>query len=391
MQKKLEKIVGFGINNLKPEITLYQRDGQQTKEIKNEFFPFLIADEKIEQYLDDKIKSELISISHLELPDEIKRKKDEFYTALLVFKNPASLNDSYKWLREKAPDFLDRAYDVITQYQFVTGQKMYQNMSFAELKRLQLDILHYDSQKFRIVCKADNYTYPITKNRFQDLAEIFFAFVQDKNPDVIEVYNLEQTLGVLAEEADAFEMPLMLGRDANSQSQARYTGRNAASSRFHIRRHLPKIDINGREAIDVYLAAYRFNKDMQAFKRLNLINFRDYFDIDKKLPFVNVLDFISKYTMQSSFLITQIAPLRLQGTYRIGIANIIDHMLLEAYLSRGMAVPKPRAYSPIKGGLTEIYFKGIENDVHKMDVKEMYPSITETYGLFLSKAYLLSD
>ena len=375
----LERIVGYSADNSSGEIALFQRNGNAVVEHREEFHPFILANHQVLDAINSMARDRF-SVTELStdgFPDS------RLYDRMISFPDERTARNTHNLLleNENTKPFLDRWYDTVTQFLLLSGQTSFAGMDYSEMRRMQLDIqIDYEHQNNTEISARvpEGSVFVLKKKSLDALIEDLSAFVQRINPDVIEVFDMEQTLGWLFAEADKRGTDLLLGREGKISS---YRQRNLDTDRFHPRRHLPRMSIQGREVIDLYIALYALNKNMGAFRKVNLDTACEYFGISPELRKVEKLDEISRNTMLAPFFLAQLFPLRIQDAYRIGTANVIDHFLLGEYLRQGRAIPMPTYSAGFKGGRTEIFFKGLVGDVHKVDVREMYPSIIKVYGL----------
>ncbi|PIY60460.1 hypothetical protein COY95_01655, partial [Candidatus Woesearchaeota archaeon CG_4_10_14_0_8_um_filter_47_5] len=215
-----------------------------------------------------------------------------------------------------------------------------------------------------------------------ELTEELSEVTQRIGPDIIEVYNLE-TLGIFHREAQRRGTSLRMGRKGEALY---YRPRQEHVARFHPRRHLPRAQVQGREIIDFYIALYRLNKDMHWLENTAphhaLSAVLPFFGISATLPPIEQLALLSPYIIESSYLLAQLAPARLQEVYRMGTAHLIDRMLIRNNLIQGYAVPKPSAPQAFRGGRTALFTRGVYDSVWKLDVTAMYPSIIKAFDLW---------
>lgn len=361
----LDSVVGLTIAGSR--ISIIRRPESSTEISEVEFHPFLLANHKAISELDRAIRKTVLHVERLKGYADI--------TSMALFGSAWEARNAQIALQHQNPNLVDKAYDPITQFQLLTGQKYYGEMDYSKLRRLQLDFASEGSSLHVELNSSQGNIARIETRDFKGFVRELELIVAAWDPDILEVFGLEQGLGRLFVESNNRGIQLNLGRDNGIAS---YRERNTDIDYFHPRRHMPSMDVRGREVIDLGLALYSMNKNMHWLRSPTLDEGASFFGIDQGLPKVRQMEVLSTYLMPGFFLITQHAPLRMQKAYRLGTANIIDHRLLSEYLKRRHSIPFPAEGLGFTGGLVELLNPGKTakgSKVYQLDVRAMYPSI----------------
>ncbi|MFQ5542080.1 MAG: DNA polymerase domain-containing protein, partial [Candidatus Binatia bacterium] len=348
------------------------------------------------------------------------------FSHLLYFPDLKGLEAAKAYLQKKsgkgysAPDapYLYLS-DPVQQYLLLSGKTHFLGMTFADLKRLQIDIETYCQGGFEFP-NAERETDRITAIALSDStgwerlisgkeygeAEMLIEMVreiQNRDPDVIEGHNLFRfDLEYIEARAKRFGVALNLGRDGSSLS-----GR---PSRMQIAERTityHKYEIFGRHIIDTWILAQHYDvaaRELQGYGLKEIARHFGiagtdrtyvagdkvswYFDHDADTLFRYALDDVretralSEILSPSYFVEAQIFPYSYQNVALRGNATKIDALFLREYLNRGHSIPRPEETRELVGGYTEIEHQGTTSRVLHCDVTSLYPSIMLVYGFF---------
>lgn len=324
----------------------------------------------------------------------------------------------------RSEDILLAPAEFSTQYLLESGRTLFKGMHYEDLHRLQLDLETYTSKmenghryyfaqphrpgdRIIVISLRDNRGWEevLTAQDYPDERDMLRAFgelIQERDPDVIEVYNCEFDLGYLAARARRWRVPLLLGREGEGRRrEMTCRPRRQTRGRYVPLRHAAEYSIFGRQVIDLLLAVIKFDQRMRILesRRLKEVAEQLGFNIDRERTFIpgerisevwdenpaqvirycrddaQDVDSLSRYLMDTDFALTQMAPLTYQKEYRCGMATMINLFLLRAYLHAHQAVPLPEWVRRVRGGLTDVYRIGVFDHVFKADVSSLYPSI----------------
>lgn len=296
----------------------------------------------------------------------------------------------------------------ISQYLIGSGQTLFKEMVFEDLRRLQLDIetlgLDPEQPDAEVIMVAlrqgDHEDVLVQESTEADLLERLVSAISDLDPDVIEGHNIFLfDLPFLVERARRARVPLGIGRDGSPPTIAGYR------SNFRVGPvSLPyrAIHVRGRHIVDTYqqiqrwdiggkLSSYGLKSIMRelALERDDRVHVagdqiakmwragersRDRL-AQYALDDVRDVDRLSRITLPTEFYQTQIIPMALQTATVSGMGTKIDHLMTRAYLAANHSVPMPEASRAYAGAHMELVQTGAFGPVVKADVESLYPSI----------------
>lgn len=295
----------------------------------------------------------------------------------------------------------------VGQFLMRTGVTLFKEMSFEDLRRMQLDIetlsLNPRDDDGAIVMIAlkqgEHEEVLILESDERDLLLRFSDAIQRLDPDVIEGHNVFNfDLPYLIERARRWQVPLRLGRDGSPPlltEQQRFRAGPVS---------LPytQIHVHGRHIIDTYQQLQRFDTAgrlssyglKSAIRALGLEREEREFvageeiaalwrngERDRErlgryaLDDVRDVDLLARVTVPTEFYQTQILPMTFQRTTVTGTGRKIDDLMARTYLAAGHALPMPGNPRPYPGGFTELVRSGVFGPIVKADVESLYPSI----------------
>ena len=303
------------------------------------------------------------------------------------------------------------------QYLMLTGQVSFRGLAYDDLHRLIFDlettaldpqrgriflVAIHDSTGFETILEA-----PTPEQEAQLIADLC-ALIRERDPDVIENYNLAGfDFPFLQYRAATLKVPLHLGRAGGPPLLASYEeGRSAGPYRFRQRR----FHIAGREVIDTLEAVQRYDFAARVLPSYRLKEVARHFglaapdrvylegsrvyetycthpDLVRHYAFddVHEVDGLSRRLMGAAFALAGMAP-RCYG--RVAAAGpamgILEPLLVRAYLRAGTALPQPLTPDASwrhEGGATYLLAEGVAEHVVKADVASLYPSLMRTYQI----------
>ena len=312
--------------------------------------------------------------------------------------------------------------DAASQYLFQTGKTLFKGMSFADLRRMQLDIETYfdkeaqqrsrgeiGREKIIIISLRDNTGWEeiLHLRQFPDESEKamlqrLVELIQERDPDVIEGHNIfDFDLPFIQRRCKLNGVKFAVGRDG---SQPRSY---PASIRFVERtRDYLYCDIAGRHVVDTLLLVQSFDAAKRAMPSYSLKEAAKYFgfatetrtyidhtDIaevwnkepEKLLRYalddVRETEKLAAMLSGSNFYMTQMMPFGYAQVSRMGPAAKIEALFVREYLRQKHSIPRPQNGQQNVGGFTEVFLKGILGPIVYADVESLYPSIMLTYDI----------
>jgi DNA polymerase elongation subunit (family B) len=308
--------------------------------------------------------------------------------------------------------------DPVHQYLLLTGRTSFGGLTFADLRRVALDIEVLTSEGFefpnaarpgdRIVAIAladsTGFRHVIRGDRLdeRELLQECVRLVRERDPDVIEGHNIFRfDLEYLEARAQRHGVVLAWGRDGSALG-GRPSRLQIAERTIGYRRY----EVAGRHIIDTWILAQLHDvgaRDLPSFGLKEIARHlgvaaedRTYVDPatisrefreapDRLMAYAldDVVETLAVSAILSPpyFAQAQVVPFDYQSTVLRGAAAKIDALLLREYLHRGHAVPLPRPGGAVGGGLVAIFHQGIARPVLHVDVTSLYPSLMLAGGI----------
>lgn len=341
---------------------------------------------------------------------------------------------------EKPGVSLDAIRPIESEFLLQQRQRLYAEMSFARLRRCQLDIeVAAPDGGFPDATRADDRVIAIGlrcggKNTILTLAEMtdaaekqllqdFGAALQELNPDVIEGHNLFKfDLEYLRARSRRFRLACAWGRYGQKAS--------FRSSRLKVAERwvdFTRCDLPGRAVIDTYLLVQLFDITTREMTSYGLKEAAIYFGVtdedsertyieggriqhvfrEDRARFVAYLEGdlretegIADQLLPTYFEQVRTFPALLQDATLRGATAKIDLLFLEEYYHARQACPLPPEVKPFEGGYTRSFQDGVFRHVLHFDVASLYPSLllsigrnpkTDTLGVFIPLLRRLRD
>jgi DNA polymerase I len=316
---------------------------------------------------------------------------------------------------------LDCYYRVgpVEQYLMQTGRTYFRGLAYDDLHRLQFDLetTALDPERGRIfmVAVRDSRGLAVTIEAPESADERrliadLVALIQARDPDVIENHNLFGfDLPFLESRAMRLGVPLALGREGVPRLLGRLPAPPADARRG---RRTVRYTVAGRELIDTLDAVRRHDfvardlashglKDVArhfgvaAPERVYLPGsevYRTYrVDPERVRQYaqddVAEVDGLSQRLLGAPFALAGMAPRRYEQLASAGPAmGILEPLLVRAYLHAGAAPPFDAARGEGEleghtGGAVHLFATGVAEQVVKVDIASMYPSLMRTYRI----------
>lgn len=296
--------------------------------------------------------------------------------------------------------------------------RLFRDMTFAELFRMQVDIetkttAGYD---FPNAARADDEILIIALRdstgweRCLSAPELdeagmlreFVRLVRERDPDVLEGHNLFNfDLPYITARAKRHKIRLELGRDGSAMKSrsSRFTAGERTSS-------FTRFDIHGRHIVDTYQLVQLYDvshRDLDSYGLKAVARHfgvaapdRTYLDAETlsatfladpavvrryAMDDVRETDAVSRILSPSFFYQAQLIPFSYQNCISRGTGMRIDALLTAGYLEAGAALPLPQPPRPFQGALTEAVRSGVFRNVWHVDVASLYPSIMLGFNL----------
>ncbi len=311
--------------------------------------------------------------------------------------------------------------DLVQQYLLQSGRTLFKGMSFGDLRRMQVDIETHtgadgamsdaardpilaialsDSSGWERILVVDD---PADEKQERAALEEFVALVAARDPDVIEGHNIFKfDLPYLEARARKLGLKLALGRDGSVL--------RSHPSRLQIAERLiqyRKFEIHGRHVVDTLFLVQFHDVGARELESFGLKAAARHFGVAEEdrvelgareitishredratferyaLQDVRETRALSAALSPAWFTQAMIFPYNYQDIVLRGNATKINSLFLREYLHRGHAIPALPEAARFEGGLTEVYFTGVAQDVWHCDIASLYPSVMLTFGIF---------
>ena len=304
--------------------------------------------------------------------------------------------------------------DPVQHYLTATGRTLFKDLSFEELKRMQLEVLSSEGDDDHVMSIAisdhtgwEELIVIDPKNveeSERNALRRLTALIKERDPDVIEGHDLFRV-----------HLPLLVARAKKMKSKLDW-GRSGGflrsrPSRLQIAEKTidyPKFTIDGRHFVDTFLLAQFYDVGMRSlagFERTDVARHFDLCDNEqvsaltgkeleraylenseafrrRALCGVREMRALSDLLSSSYFIQAQIFPYNYQDVIVRGNATRINALLLREYFRQRHSIPElpmPRAF---EGGYTDIFFTGVARDVWHCDIASLYPSVMLQFECF---------
>ncbi len=350
------------------------------------------------------------------------------FNRLALFPGLHQLDDARVYLQKKtgkAPSAGDAPYwyfsDPVHQYLLRSGKTHFLEMTFGELRRMQLAVYTFcvDGFTFSNAARAGDRIAAIAlsdstgwerviSGREYDEAEMLRQLVDEivrRDPDVIEGHNLLRSdLEYIEARARRHKVLLNIGRDGSRL--AGHVSRMQIAERTITYR---KYAVFGRHLIDTWILSQHYDVATRELASLDLQEIACHFgipshtatvptaqvswhfdhDIDTLLRCglenVRATRAIAEILSPSHFVQAQIFPYNYQEIPLRGNATKIDTLFLREYLHRRQSLPYADEGREVAGGFTDMEFQGTARRVLHCDVTSLYPSIMLVYSYLPKK------
>src|SRR5213595_3960815 len=304
--------------------------------------------------------------------------------------------------------------DPVQHYLTATGRTLFKDLSFDELKRMQLEVLSSEGDDDHLMSIAlsdstgweellvvdPNNVEESERNALRRLT----ALIKERDPDVIEGHNLFRAhLSYLVACAKKLKTKLDWGRSGgflrSRPSRLQIAGKTI---------DYPKFTIDGRHFVDTFLLAQFYDVGMRSlagFERTDVARHFDLCDTEqisglmgKELQRAYLSDSemfqrralcgvretraLSDLLSPSYFIQAQIFPYNYQEVIVRGNATRINALFLREYFRRRHSIPELPMARAFEGGYTDIFFTGVARNVWHCDITSLYPSVILQFDCF---------
>jgi DNA polymerase elongation subunit (family B) len=313
--------------------------------------------------------------------------------------------------------------DSVQHYLTATGRTLFKDLSFEELKRMQIEVLPFENavagggdpdrgDHIMTIALSDNTGWEellvvdpknVEESEHAALKRLT-AIIKERDPDVIEGHDLFR-----------FDLPYLVARAKKAKTKLDW-GRSdgflrSRPSRLQIAEKTidyPKFTVGGRHFVDTFLLAQFYDVGMRSlagFERTDVARHFDLCDSEqisaltgkelqraylenseafrrRALCGVRETRSLSELLSASYFIQAQIFPYNYQDVIVRGNATRINALFLREYFRQRHSIPELPMVRAFEGGYTDIFFTGVAHDVWHCDVASLYPSIMLKFDCF---------
>jgi DNA polymerase I len=373
-----------------------ERDGSTVTDVEP-FHPFVWADSDV---VDLGIESE-------KLQSDLKfgwRITVDSWKELIALRNA---------LKNSGRDFFAFT-DPVQHYLTATGRTLFKDLSFEELKRMQVEVLAFEGDDNHVmsVALSDNTGWEelivVDANNVEEsesnALKRLTTLIKERDPDVIEGHNLFRSdLPCLVARAKKLKTKLDWGRSGGFL--------RSRPSRLQIAEKTidyPKFTIDGRHFVDTFLLAQFYDVGMRSlagFERADVARHFDLCDSEelsalagkelqraylgdsemfrrRALCGIRETRALSDLLSPSYFIQAQIFPYNYQDVIVRGNATRINALFLREYFRQRHSIPELPMVRGFEGGYTDIFFTGVARNVWHCDIASLYPSVMLQFDCF---------
>ncbi len=397
---------------------LYVRNGHDVNFIDRKFYPFFYA----------------ANDSFLSSFDEKFWKKrlegDGYYKFIYAFE---SWSDMFRALRNIAKklnyqklSFTDLKeiyirFEPITQFLLQSGETLFKGMKFEDIKILAIKTIFPKDDSYKSKFKDQLFGFASLDNNGEmevhyqktgkvsekDLLVKLVEIIQNKNPDLIIGFNLTEEIALLSTRYELHRVNFNIGRDS-TEPLIDLNNKVQVGTK-----QLPDVVITGRHFIDLLqMISYSdtIRREVEDYSQPNVMR---YFGIRESFEFaldenqisrfmddekdhqviIHKLENDVKEILQLSeillppyFYQAQFVPMNLTQIIRTGVSQKIELLIVREYLRKRHSLPLPQSVKPISGGYSDVFYRGVFENIIHSDVESLYPSI-----IIYNKIYPASD
>jgi DNA polymerase elongation subunit (family B) len=314
--------------------------------------------------------------------------------------------------------------DPVQHYLTHTGRTLFKGLPFAELRRLQLEVLSFVGGESEIpdasqpadhimsIALSDNSGWeevivvdPANIEESERAAlKRLTAIIKERDPDVIEGHNLFR-----------FDLPYLVARARKAKVKLDW-GRSGGflrsrPSRLQIAEKTidyPKFTVDGRHFVDTFLLAQFYDVGMRSLSGFERIDVAQHFGLTDEMQIsslsgkelqrayledterlrqralcaVRETRAVADLLSPSYFIQAQIFPYNYQDVIVRGNATRINALFLREYYRQRHSIPEMPMVRGFEGGYTAIFFTGVARNVWHCDIASLYPSVMLQFDCF---------
>ncbi|MCQ2352763.1 MAG: hypothetical protein MJ033_04735 [Victivallaceae bacterium] len=302
------------------------------------------------------------------LPDAEMLSGSNALNFLSFFPDEAALDAAIGQLKDRAVPYY-KWRDAAGAAFFDQKIRLYQDLPFHDLRRLQLDFAVREGIFTAELGDTSSWRASVANASAKAFLEELTRVVSLRDPDVIEGMELSsRVLPELAALAKKEKIQLAFGRGGTPLASRR--SRFVTDGR---QQNVLVFTAPGREFVDLTHLAIFHDAVYRDFEAFDLDYLAGYFRLAGSRT--EMMRQLGDMWLPSYFYQTQLLPMSLQSVILRGNGSSLDALFVDAYGTMRASVPLPEMPQFFEGALTRSDAAGVFFDVLHCDVRSLYPSI----------------
>lgn len=389
------------------KMRLYVRDGDNVSYFDRKFYPFFFASS------DDYLTS---------FDTKFWKKKlegDGYYKFIYAFESWSNMYRALRIIAKKLnyqkASFADlkevyTRFEPISQFLLQSGETLFKGMKFEEVNILAVKSIIITDENSKSKFKDELFAFGIADNRGgvevyhqkpkkiteKDLLIKFVEVIQNKNPDLIVGFNSTEEFTLLSTRYQLHRINFSIGRD-NSEPLIDLNNKVQVGTK-----QIPDVIVSGRHFIDLLQMISHSDTIRREVEDYSQPNIMKYFGVKETFEFAlddsevskfieNEKDYnvvvhklendlreilkLSEILLPPYFYQAHFVPMNLTQIIRSGVSLKIELMMVREYLRKRYSLPISQPVKPISGGYTNVFYRGVFENIIHADVESLYPSI----------------
>lgn len=322
--------------------------------------------------------------------------------------------------------------DPISQFLLQSGETYFKSLKYEDLNVLFLKV-EYPAGLFQGIISIKNGAYLVSlfdklgwsenivikgDNEIQKL-EYLRDLINSKDPDIIVGYNVSNhDLPFLISRYSLHNISFSIGRDSSNPIISSKTAISVGDYFFN------DILIEGRHLIDLFqliISRESIRRDLKSESIYEVLKHfglsieteiavskekKDwYLQNDIEILIVSSLEELKAMKLLSEVLIpvrfyeAQMIPMNFIQLFRTGVSQKIELLMVREYLRQKHSLPEQMMSKPIIGGYSDVFYRGLFDNIIHADIESLYPSIiiskkinpkSDELGVFLKLVEILT-
>lgn len=325
-------------------------------------------------------------------------------------------------------------FEPITQFLLQSGETLFKGMKFEDLNILAIKTLIVTDKNVKLKYKDQFIAFGVADNKGtvkifhqqegkvseKDLLISLIQIIEEKNPDIIIGYNLTEDIALLDARCKLHRIEFKIGRD-NSEPLIDLNNKIQVGDK-----QVSDVIISGRHFVDLLAMISHsdsIRREVDDFSQANVMKYygikeksevtlddKELFNFieDKKIHSVitkklendlkEILQ-LSEILLPPYFYQAQFVPMNFNQIIKTGVSLKIELLMVREYLRKRHSLPSPEPVQAISGGYTDVFHRGVFENIIHADVESLYPSIiisnkikpaSDRLGVFLKLITILT-